>query len=205
MTTSKLRRIVLLRHGDTVGDSQNRYHGSGDLALSDEGRAQMRETSRTLSGEVFELVVASPLRRSWESAWIVAGGAPVRLEDGFREIHFGRWEGLTAQEIEATDPVAYKDWQARTPGFEFPSGERRDDFRARVAQGLERLVASGAANVLVVAHKGVVRTIAEQLLGEPLAEGEPALGGGISLTRRGESWQRGRRSSNPEGLDEAAA
>lgn len=202
---SKLRRIVLLRHGDTVGDSKSRYHGSADVALSDEGRSQMRDASKRLGGEVFELVVASPLRRSWESAWIVGGGAPVRIENGFREIHFGRWEGLTAEEIEATDPVAYKDWQDRAPGFEFPSGERRDDFRARVVEGLARVQASGAANVLLVAHKGVVRTIAEQLLGEPLADGLPPLAGGISLTRRGESWHLGRRGSNPEGLDEAAA
>ena len=205
MKVSKLRRIVLLRHGDTVGDSRNRYHGSADVALSDEGRSQMREASRGLTGEVFELVVASPLQRSWESAWIVGGGAPVRIEHAFREIHFGRWEGMTAEEIEASDPVAYKNWQDRAPGFEFPSGERRDDFRARVVEGLARLEASGAANVLVVAHKGIVRTIAEHLLGEALPEGEPPLAGRISLTRRGGTWQRGRRSSDPEGLDEAAA
>jgi broad specificity phosphatase PhoE len=150
-------------------------------------------------------VVASPLQRSWESAWIVGGGAPVRIEDGFREIHFGRWEGLTAEEIEATDPVGYQDWQAKSSGFEFPNGERRDDFRTRVTEGLTRIEASGAANVLVVAHKGVVRTIAETLLGEPLVDGDPPLAGKISLTRRGESWHLGRRGSNPEGLDEAAA
>lgn len=202
---SKLRRIVLLRHGDTVGDSKSRYHGSADIALSDEGRAQMREAARGLGSEVFELVVASPLQRSWQSAWIVGGGAPVRIEDGFREIHFGRWEGLTAQEIEETDPVAYKEWQDKAAGFEFPNGERRDDFRQRVTEGLARIQASGAANVLVVAHKGVVRTIAEALLGEPLADGDLPLGGKISLSRRGESWHLGRRGSNPEGLDEAAA
>lgn len=202
---SNLRRIVLLRHGDTVGNSHERYHGSADVALSDEGRRQMRDAAHGLSREVFELVVASPLQRSWESAWIVGGGSPVRIEEGFREIHFGRWEGLTAEEIQALDPVAYQDWQARKPGFEFPSGERRADFRARVAAGLARIEASGAANVLVVAHKGVARAIAEQLLGEPLADGEPPLGGKVSLTRHDGSWRLGRRSSNPAALDDAAA
>ena len=74
-----------------------------------------------------------------------------------------------------------------------------------MVEGLARLEASGAANVLVVAHKGIVRTIAEHLLGEALAEGEPPLADRVSLTRRGGTWQRGRRSSDPEGLDEAAA
>jgi broad specificity phosphatase PhoE len=202
---SKLRRIVLLRHGETVGNSHERYHGSADVALSDEGRSQMRTAARQLAREVFELVVASPLQRSWQSAWIVAGGAPVRIEDGFREIHFGRWEGLTAEEIEARDPLAYSQWQAREPGFEFPAGERREDFRLRVVEGLARVEASGAANVLVVAHKGVARVIAEQLLGEPPSDGEPPLGGKLSLTRRGDRWQLGRRSSNPAALDGQAA
>ena len=198
---SKLRRIVLLRHGETVGNSKERFHGSSDVALSDEGREHMRAASRRLAREVFEVVVASPMRRSWEGARIVAGGAPVRLEPGFREIHFGRWEGLTAEEIEAADPVLYRDWQARAPGFEYPSGELREVFRARVIAGLDRLAEGEAANALVVVHKGVIRTIAEHLLGSPLEDGTPGLGESVSLTRGSDgAWFRGRRSSDPEGL-----
>ena len=43
---NRLRRIVLLRHGDTVGNSRERFHGSSDVALSDEGRAQVRAAGR---------------------------------------------------------------------------------------------------------------------------------------------------------------
>ena len=198
---SGLRRIVLIRHGETVGNSAERLHGSADLALSAEGFEQMRRAAASLRTEVFELVVASPLRRSWESAQIVSGGAPVRLENDFREIHFGRWEGLTKSEIEASDPIAYKDWQARKPGFEFPGGEPRAQFRARVARGLERLQASGADAVLVVVHRGVIRTLGEQLLGDPLADATPSLGEVVSLSRApGGAWFCGRRGSDPEGL-----
>ena len=91
---SNLRRLVLIRHGETTGQSSIRFHGSSDVALSDEGRVQMREAARGLRTEVFDLIVASPLRRSWESARILSGGAPVRLEPDFREIDFGRWEGI---------------------------------------------------------------------------------------------------------------
>ncbi|MGH0033347.1 MAG: histidine phosphatase family protein [Myxococcota bacterium] len=198
---SKLRRIVLLRHGDTDGDSSSRFHGSGDVALSETGRQQVREAARTFSGEVFDVVVASPLRRSWESARIVAGGAPVRLEDGFREIHFGRWEGMTAEEIQAADPTAYQEWQSRRSDFEFPSGEPRAEFRARVLAGLERLQQAGLPNALLVVHKGVIRTIAEHLLGEPLPDDEPALGQAVALTRgANDEWFLGKRGSDPEGL-----
>jgi len=200
---SKLRRIVLVRHGETVGNSSVRFHGSSDVALSEEGRSQMRETAFRLRSEIFDLVVASPLQRSWEAAWIVAGGAPVRLETDFREVHFGRWEGLTREEIEASDPVLFSAWQSKSSGFEYPSGERRADFHSRVERGLSLLMESGASAALLVVHKGVIRVIAEKLLGEPLSDGLPELGGAIGLSRGGDGgWFLGRRGSNPPGLDE---
>lgn len=203
---SELRRIVLIRHGNTVGNSHERFHGSADVALSAEGREQMHETGRKLAREVFELVVASPLRRSWEGATLLSGGHPVRLMPEFSEIHFGRWEGLTAEEIRSQDPVLYQSWQERAPDFEFPGGEPRAVFRERVAKGVADLKASGARNVLAVLHKGVIRAIAEELLGEPLAkEAGPELGESISVTRDGDSWFLGRRSSDPPALRGDAA
>lgn len=203
---SRLRRIVMIRHGETVGESSVRFHGSTDVELSEQGRSQMRQAARQLSREVFDLVVASPLRRSWEAAWIVAGGAPVRLESDFREIDFGRWEGMTRQEIEAADPVLYAEWQARAAGFAFPGGEPREQFRARVLRGLERLEGSGAAGVLLVVHKGPIRTIGEQLLGEPIGPEQVGLGQCLGLSRGADGvWFRGRRSSDPAGLADAAA
>lgn len=198
---SELRRLVMVRHGETVGNSRERFHGRGDVALSEEGRAQMRALATALRGEYFDLVVASPLCRSWEGAWLVGRGASVRLEPDFREIDFGRWEGLTREEIEAQDPILYQDWQDRTPGFDFPSGERRADFSARVLAGLGRLHGSGASSALLVVHKGVVRTIAEELLGAPLAHDEPRLGACVQLSRASSGdWLAGRRSSDPPGL-----
>ena len=146
-------------------------------------------------------MVAVP-RRSWQSAALIAGGALVRLVPEFREIDFGRWEGLSAEEIEASDPVLYRDWRARAPAFEYPGGEPRAAFRKRVSQGFARIEQSGAQGALLVLHKGVIRTIAEQLLGAPLADAEPELGGCVDLGRDGENgpWFRGRRSSDPPPL-----
>lgn len=198
----KLRRIVLTRHGETVGNSSVRFHGSSDVGLSDEGRAQMRETARALRPMPVELVVASPLRRAWESAWIAGGGRPVRFERDFREIHFGRWEGLTADEIRERDPIAYEDWQSGAEGFEYPNGEPRAEFAARVRRGLERLLAEPAHGALAVIHKGVIRTIVAELTGDKLEPAAPPLGGFVVLTRAPDgSWFQGERSSNPPGLD----
>ena len=202
----QLRRLVLVRHGETVGNSSVRFHGSTDVALSDEGRAQMLAAQKRLMQQSFDLVVASTLRRAWEAASILSGGAPVRLEPDFREIHFGRWEGLTKEEIESQDPVLYADWQGKVEGFEFPGGEPRGEFRERTLRGLERLKQSGAASIVVVAHKGTVRTITEALVGEMPADGLPELGGIVELSCGvDDTWRVGRRGSNPDGLEDAAA
>ncbi len=193
-----LSRIFLLRHGETVGNSRIRFHGSSDVPLSSLGFAQMRAAAKALPLDRFDFVVASPLQRSWAAAAIVAPGARVRLEGVFREVDFGRWEGLSAEEIEAQDPALYREWQSNKGEFDYPGGERRADFRARVGEGLDRLLQSAAGSALVVTHKGVIRTIAEKLCGEPLAEGVPALGGMVQLSRGVDGvWYHGRRASNP--------
>ena len=200
---SHLRRIVMIRHGETVGNSSERLHGAADVALSDEGRAQMRAAARSLRHEVFDVVAASPLQRSWQSAAVVAPCASVQLVPEFREIDFGRWEGMSLDEVRASDPVGYREWQARTPGFEYPGGERRAAFRERVGRGLARVEETGARGALLIVHKGVIRTIAE-LLGAPVAGSAPELGESVALSRDGDGrWFVGRTSSNPSALQEA--
>lgn len=196
---SLLNRIVLVRHGETVGESSIRYYGATDVPLSDLGRQQVRQARLALPGDGFPLVATSPLSRAWESARIVWPTGRIRLITGLREIDFGYWEGLTAEEIRARDPVRYEDWQQKRPGFEFPGGERRADFQGRIDRAVDGLLAFGVSSALVVVHKGVIRAIARSLLSEDLAEGEPLLGGLVQLTRRpsGE-WAFGRRSSMPE-------
>ena len=199
---SQLRHIVLVRHGEPEGQSSVRFHGASDVDLSAEGAAQMRALGARLRNARFGAVVASPLRRSWRSAHLVGNGAPVRIETDFREIDFGRWEGLTAEEIQATDPSLYQDWQAKSPGFEFPNGETRAAFRTRIEAGVGRLLAAGGGSALVVVHKGVIRAIAQALTGEAQEGDGLELGQTLELHRKGETFVRGITSSNPAGLDE---
>jgi len=128
----------------------------------------------------------------------------VQIVPELREIDFGRWEGMSVDEIQAADPARYAAWRARAPGFEYPGGEPRAAFRERVVRGFARVEHSGARSALLVIHKGVIRTIAEQLLGAPITDGEPGLGESVGLSRDADGrWFLGRRSSDPPGLAEA--
>jgi broad specificity phosphatase PhoE len=188
---TRLRRILLVRHGETDGESSIRFHGSTDVGLSDEGREQVERAGRQVRRQPIDLVVASPLRRSWRAAWIAGGGRPVRLESDFREVDFGRWEGLTMEEIRIRDPILCQDWLSGAEGFGYPEGESRDELRARVGRGVERLLATPVHSALLVLHKGVIRVIVEKLTGEALPPTDPPLGGLVTLTRSAEgSWLR---------------
>jgi broad specificity phosphatase PhoE len=192
-----LTRLILVRHGETAGQSSIRYYGATDVPLSDLGREQAREARACIPGETFESVWASSLCRAWESARIIAPRHSVRIEANFREIHFGRWEGLTREEIAVVDPELHADWQAKKPGFEFPDGETRSAFRKRVERGLGHLRASGVQSALVVAHKGVVRTLLELVSDQTLEAEMPHLGGVIHVSRGADgTWLSGRVGSD---------
>jgi broad specificity phosphatase PhoE len=149
--------------------------------------------------------VASNVKRCWQGAALLSGGSNVRLMAELREIHFGRWEGLTREEVEAADPVLYQDWQNGADGFEFPNGEARAEYTARIQGALEALDASGPRDLVAVLDAGVIAEIARQLTGQSLSEDALGLGETVVLTRTADGWIIGAHSSDPAGLANDAA
>jgi broad specificity phosphatase PhoE len=174
-------RLILVRHGETEGESSIRYHGRTDVPLSELGRAQMRLAGRAIEtrrgGGSFARVFSSPLVRASEGARIVAGAsAPLVTIDEFAEVHFGLFEGLTADEIRERYPEEFARWNADrlAPAYTYPAGESRANFTNRVERGLERMLTLCTPrdnDVLLVAHRGVIRAIVRKLTNhEPTVE-----------------------------------
>ncbi|MBI1813818.1 MAG: histidine phosphatase family protein [Deltaproteobacteria bacterium] len=162
-------RLVLVRHGETDGQSSIRYYGATDVGLSDLGRAQMRCAAAALAGERFAAVYASNLSRAREGARIVSVcREPVIALPGFNEVDFGEWEGLTDDEIRAHDPARHAEWRAHLAArrdFQYPAGDSTAAFRRRVAATLHALLdVAPRGALLMVLHKGVIRTILSELL-----------------------------------------
>jgi broad specificity phosphatase PhoE len=165
--------IVLIRHGETAGQSSIRLWGATDVPLDPHGELQMTQAGRSLRGERFDRVVVSPLCRSRRGAELVLAAGdhpPVDLTpvDAFREIDFGDWEGLTHEEASARDPEHHAAWKRMGRAFQFPGGESRAGFEERVAavalDAFESPIQAGAQRLLGVLHKGVIKVLIARLL-----------------------------------------
>jgi broad specificity phosphatase PhoE len=171
--------IVLVRHGETAGQSSIRLWGATDVPLAPVGEGQMAKVGAALAGERFDRVVVSPLGRSRTSAQLVLAAsrhppAPLASVEAFREIDFGAWEGLTEDEVARTDAVGHAAWRTLGREFRFPGGESRAEFERRVgvgvAEAFEDPLARGATRILGVLHKGVIKLAIAHLVGLSFAE-----------------------------------
>jgi len=168
--------LILLRHGVTEHTTAKRFSGGlgGDNpGLSDEGREQVAEAARWLGelGDKLALVVASPVRRTRESADIAAAelGLEVVEEGGFAEMEFGDWDGMTFGEVAASDRERFDRWLGELTVAP-PGGESFREVEDRVLAGLRRVLSSYAGKtVLVVSHVTPIKTLVAHAMGAGLA------------------------------------
>jgi broad specificity phosphatase PhoE len=154
--------VYLMRHGAPVGGV--RYRGATDDPLSAEGRAQMERAITSCGG--FDGIVASPLRRCAEFATSLAlrSRVPLAIEPGFREMHFGEWEGQTPQALMAACPELLREFWADPLAHPPPGAEPLDAFRARViAAWRAQLRTFEGRSLLLIVHGGTVRAILAEL------------------------------------------
>jgi broad specificity phosphatase PhoE len=165
MTTT---RLFLVRHGATTLSAEDRFAGATDVDLSAEGRSQAERLGRRLADEQIVEAYCSPLRRTVDTANLIAGPhglTPVR-RDGLREIDHGRWEGLSRAEVEQRFPEEYTAWEADPFTFAPQGGECGLDVMARALPVIREIVlAHDGRNVLVVSHKATLRLVISSLLG----------------------------------------
>ncbi len=161
-------RVFLVRHGATVLSAEDRFAGSTDAPLSDEGRAQAARLAHRLAAVRIAAVHASPLARTMETARILAAphACEVRPAPELREIAHGRWEGLTRAEVEQRYPDEIAAWERDPFTFAPEGGESGLAVTARALPELLRIVAAHRGRkVVVVSHKATIRLLLSSLLG----------------------------------------
>ncbi|CAM4083374.1 histidine phosphatase family protein [Deinococcus marmoris] len=160
----------VVRHGESTWNTEGRYQGQADVPLSHVGILQAASLAERMTGQHFDAVYTSDLRRAAQTAEAVAerldGPPPVQLDPGLREIDVGELSGLVIADIreqypEYLEALKADPWATRRPG-----GESMEDLYARSGAAFETLRARHPGQrVLVFTHGGVVRVAVGLALG----------------------------------------
>lgn len=163
-----MSKLILVRHGNTTGNSAMRFWGSTDVELSAEGIGQAKRLHERLAAESIDFIYASPLSRTRLTAEIIAEGRDMEINTSadLREIDFGEVEGLTYEEIVGKYPEMAEALAKWSPKPSFPGGESLEDMDVRVRSFLANLDGhSSEDTILIVSHAGALRLMICNLLG----------------------------------------
>lgn len=178
--------LLLIRHAQT--DMAGRFCGHYDPELNERGRQQLVGMVNMLSEHAIRRVYTSDLRRAKQTAQAIATrfGVKLHVRPGLREIHFGLWEGLSWNEVEARDPILAKDWAKEYPNASAPQGESFQRFLTRARGEIAFLLGEATKSpIAVVTHAGFIRVVLTNLCGVAEQDAWPA-----STTSIGRPWVR---------------
>ena len=159
--------IDLLRHGACEGGEI--FRGSTDVPLTAQGWEQMH--TALIAHDGWECVVSSSLQRcrNFATQFAEKKNLPLHVDERFREIHFGDWEGQKIADVERDHGTSlwrfWNDPECFTP----PNGESMLDFRARVLDAANAIVQEHSGkHILLISHGAVIRMLLCEWLQMPM-------------------------------------
>ena len=169
--TSHKTTLLVVRHGETLWNAEQRFQGHGDSRLTPKGRHGAKALGRRLGEMDFDLLISSDLGRAMETAAIIAEstGHPIGVDKRLRERHYGVLEGLTIPEIQEGFPEAYERLAASDPEYVIPQGEsRRQHYDRNIGFFREAIAKNEGMTLVLVAHGGVLDSLFRFVAGLPL-------------------------------------
>ena len=160
--------VDLVRHGDT--GRRGHFDGRHDPPLLADACAAWPAAPQV----AWSQIVSSPLQRARQTAqaWLGAAAPPPLISQDWSEWHFGDWEGLSQEQVAASEAgrAALAAFQRDPVRFPPPHAEPWPLFQARVERALRALATlDDAARVLVVSHAGPIRLAISLACGLPLS------------------------------------
>jgi probable phosphoglycerate mutase len=157
-----LPQVWLVRHGETAWTLTGQHTGRTDIPLTPRGEAEARRLGVLLRGMRFGDVFTSPLNRSRRTSELA--GFDARHDPDLMEWDYGVYEGRRSSEIRTERPQ----WQLFEDGC--PGGETVSAIAARADAVIDR-VRQCAGNVLLFAHRDILRILSVRWLGLAAREG----------------------------------
>ncbi len=163
-------RFILIRHGETDWNKEERFRGRSNVGLNATGLEQARKIAAHFRNTKIAAIYSSPLPRARETAVPLAQEHNLQIEDNadLLDIDFGSWEGLSVEEAKARDPELYDLWLKAPGRVRFPGGESVRQVRNRVENLLRQLSEDHLGEtVALVSHRITCHVMLCYVLGLP--------------------------------------
>jgi broad specificity phosphatase PhoE len=160
--------IYLVRHGQTNWNREEVFRGRADIPLNETGRKEALLTGQYLRGVVVDSVYSSPLSRAVVTAEAIAHyhDRKVQILDGLIDIDFGRWQGISHEEVREKYGKLYRQWKDTPHLVGFPGGESLKEVRKRALKAIKSIIRDHVDETLVmVSHRVVNKIVLCGLLG----------------------------------------
>ena len=171
MQQTKDTHLLAIRHGETEWNSQGRFQGHLNSALSEAGLAQAEALGVRLAREPIDLLLSSDLGRALQTARAIARrtGREIVVEPRLRERRMGIFEGLTPAEVQTRYPDEYARFSSHDPDYVIPQGEStRQLFERSVACFTELALRHAGLTLATVTHGGVLAMLYRHAKAMPL-------------------------------------
>lgn len=156
---TELKKIYLVRHGETESNRQGIFRGRLDIPLSEKGRAQALDLRTYFEKIAIDEVYSGPLQRAVETAQTAFPGHTPLIEPQLDNLDLGEWGGKSKALIKENFPGKWEAWTKRPESIRFPGGEELADVFRRVGEFWETVIASDAQSVAAVSHRSVVKVM----------------------------------------------
>src|SRR6195952_3125949 len=164
-----VEHLILLRHGETDWNRNQRLQGHRDIPLNAVGHHQALDAAPSIVALRPSVMVSSDLCRARETASAVSAltGIEPTVDERLRETSMGLWEGLTRDEVVAGWPGEWDRWRTTSAHAAPPEGESRWQVAQRANEVVEELDAGAATRALIVSHGGLIVGLTGRLLALP--------------------------------------
>ena len=165
-------RFVLLRHGQTDWNVENRFQGHSDIPLNKVGQYQVTEAAKVLAALRPDRIISSDLIRAQSTAAALAELTDLKVEinPNLRETDGGLWEGKLASENRASHGELFANWYEGGDEPAGVTGERRSDVAKRAVAVIEKETTNFSGTIVFVTHGGTVRSVLGSILKLPIAQ-----------------------------------
>jgi len=162
-----IRRIHLVRHGESTWNAVRRVQGNhDDVHLSELGRAQAVHLGLRLRSMEFASVFCSNMERARETVLIAFGDDhPIEFIDDLREISFGEWEGLLVSEVQERYPGELELWFESPSKVTIAGAEPFGEFHERAIRTVDGIIDDTEGDILIVSHGGIICAWLTHVLG----------------------------------------